>query len=94
MMEHTATSHPRSQSFETSANRKRVPEGQSTRAIEKRTMHIPSALFLAAAGGSILGSLWLKTHGRDRDSLFVGQWAPTFLVLGTYNKLVRQLGHE
>ena len=93
-MEQTETNYPGAQSFETSANRKRVPEGRSTRNIEKRTMHIPSALFLVAAGGSILGSLWLKTRGRDRDSLFVGQWAPTFLMLGTYNKLVKQFGHE
>jgi len=24
----------------------------------------------------------------------VGQWAPTFLVLGIYNKLVKQLGSD
>ena len=25
---------------------------------------------------------------------FVGQWAPTFLILGLYNKLVKQLGSD
>jgi hypothetical protein len=24
----------------------------------------------------------------------VGQWAPTFLILGVYNKLVKQLGSD
>ena len=32
--------------------------------------------------------------GRNHDALFVGQWAPTFLLLGTYNKLVKLLGHD
>ena len=26
--------------------------------------------------------------------LFVGQWAPTFLILGLYNKLVKLLGSD
>ena len=30
--------------------------------------------------------------GRDKDALFVGQWAAMFLILGLYNKLVKQLG--
>jgi hypothetical protein len=32
--------------------------------------------------------------GRSKNALFVGQWAPTFLILGLYNKLVKQLGHD
>ncbi len=43
---------------------------------------------------SIAASLTLKTSGRQKDALFVGQWAPTFLVLGVYNKLVKQLGSD
>ena len=27
-------------------------------------------------------------------SLFIGQWAPTFLIFGLYNKLVKQLGSD
>jgi hypothetical protein len=26
--------------------------------------------------------------------LFVGQWAPAFLILGVYNKLVKQHGSD
>ena len=32
--------------------------------------------------------------GRDKDALFVGQWAPTFLILGLYNKLVKVAGSD
>jgi len=32
--------------------------------------------------------------GRDRDAQFVGQWAPTFLILGLYNKVVKLLGSD
>jgi hypothetical protein len=32
--------------------------------------------------------------GRDKDAVFVGQWAPTLLILGLYNKLVKQLGSD
>jgi hypothetical protein len=31
---------------------------------------------------------------KNDEALFVGQWPPTFLLLGVYNKLVKQLGHE
>ena len=57
-------------------------------------MNGPSDMFLWAAGGSILASLALKMSGRDRDALFVGQWAPTFLLLGLYNKLVKIFGPD
>ncbi len=40
------------------------------------------------------GSLTLQIMDKPRVSLFVGQWAPTLLILGLYNKLVKQLGHD
>ncbi len=40
------------------------------------------------------GSLTLQFLDKPRVSLFVGQWAPTLLILGLYNKLVKQLGHD
>jgi hypothetical protein len=39
-------------------------------------------------------SLALKSMGQDRDATFVGQWAPTLLILGLYNKLVKLQGSE
>ena len=69
-------------------------EGKVASTIEHYTAKLPSDLFLWAAGGSILGSLTLKMLGRQTDALFVGQWAPTFLILGLYNKLVKVAGHD
>jgi hypothetical protein len=46
------------------------------------------------AVGAMAGSLVLRLLERDSDSIFVGQWAPTLLVLGLYNKIVKELGHE
>lgn len=69
-------------------------EGDLARAIEKRTAKLPSDLFLWGAGASIAGSLGLRLMDRDKDSQFVGQWAPTLLILGLYNKLVKELGHD
>lgn len=70
------------------------PEGRMATTIERQTAKIPSDLFLWAAGVSIVGSLTLKSMRRDEDALFVGQWAPTFLLLGTYNKLVKLLDSD
>ena len=35
-----------------------------------------------------------KMMGEDHKSLFVGQWAPTILILGLYNKLVKVAGSD
>ena len=69
-------------------------EGMVARGIEQQTAKLPSDLFLWAAVGSIATSLTLKTMGQDRNALFVGQWAPTFLILGLYNKIVKVLGSD
>ncbi|MBA3314125.1 MAG: hypothetical protein M3552_20660 [Planctomycetota bacterium] len=69
-------------------------EGVLAKAIEEQTSKLPSDTFLWAAAGAIAGSLTLKLMGRDHQSLFVGQWAPTFLILGLYNKLVKLQGSE
>ena len=69
-------------------------EGGLARPIEEYTARLPSDTFLWLAGGSILASLTLKLMDRDKDALFVGQWAPTFLILGLYNKLVKVAGSD
>ena len=69
-------------------------EGVVARTIEQQTAKLPSDLFLWAAVGSIATSLTLKMMGQDRNALFVGQWAPTFLILGLYNKIVKVVGSD
>ena len=59
--------------------------------IEDATTSVPSDTFMWLAGGSIAAALTLKLMGRDRDALFVGQWAPTFVALGIYNKGARSV---
>lgn len=69
-------------------------EGHVARMIEEKTAQLPSDLFLWAAGGSIVGSLLFQVMGDSKKSLFIGQWAPTFLILGLYNKLVKLEGSD
>ena len=69
-------------------------EGPVARGLEYQTAKVPSDLFLWAAVGSIIVSLLLKTIQNKHDSVIVRQWAPTFLLLGIYNKLVKQHGSD
>ncbi len=70
------------------------PEGKVATMIERQTARLPSDLFLWAAGASIVGSLALKLNKKDHEALFVGQWAPTLLLLGIYNKIVKVMGSD
>jgi hypothetical protein len=69
-------------------------EGTIAKMIEEQTAKLPSDLFLWAAGGSIVGSLLFQIMGDEKKAVFVGQWAPTFLILGLYNKIVKVQGSE
>lgn len=69
-------------------------EDQLTAGIEKVTSKAPSALYLSLALGSMAGSLGLMAAGRKHSSLFVGQWAAPFLLMGIYNKMVKQHGSD
>ena len=69
-------------------------EGIVAKTIEQQTAKLPSDTFLWLAGGSIITSMVLKAMDRPKDALFVGQWAPTFLILGLYNKLVKVAGSD
>jgi hypothetical protein len=69
-------------------------EGAVARTIEEQTAKLPSDTFLWAAGVSIVASATLQLMGNRQGSVFVGQWAPTLLILGLYNKLVKQLGSD
>jgi len=69
-------------------------EGPIARSIEQQTAKLPSDTFLWAALGSIGIALFFQYTGDDRKANFVGHWAPTFLLLGIYNKLVKLHGSE
>ena len=77
----------------------RVDQGQRredsiTGLIEGQTSRAPSSLFLGLALGSMVISAVLKISGRNNWALFLGQWAAPFLIMGNYNKMVKQHGSD
>ncbi len=64
-------------------------EDVATSSIEELTKRVPSVGFLGLAVGAMAVSATLMMLGRKKWANFVGQWAPTILILGTYNKLVK-----
>jgi hypothetical protein len=64
------------------------------RTIEQQTAKLPSDTFLWAALGSIGVSLVMMAIGEEKKANFIGQWAPTLLILGLYNKLVKLHGSD
>ena len=71
------------------SDEKHRTEGKAMRAIEHTAASIPSSTFLVLAGGAIAGSIALKAMGRSETANFVGEWVPTLLMLGLYNKIAR-----
>jgi hypothetical protein len=69
-------------------------EGRVARSIENQTAKMPSDLFLWGAGASIAASFALMLMGKKQVSTFVGQWVPTLLLFGVYNKIVKVAGHD
>lgn len=69
-------------------------EGKVAKAIERQTAKIPSDVYLWAALGVMGVSLALQLTGVKHKSLFIGQWAAPFLLLGIYNKIVKLEGHD
>jgi hypothetical protein len=69
-------------------------EGRIAKTIEDQTAKLPSDAFLWMAVGAMTASATLQLMGNKHVSLFVGQWAPTFLIFGLYNKMVKQLGSD
>lgn len=69
-------------------------EDRFTGAIESQTAKLPSSGYLGLALGSMAASAILKAVGKSDWALFVGQWAPAFLIMGVYNKLVKQHGSD
>lgn len=69
-------------------------EDQFTAAIEQYTSQVPSSVFLGLAIGSIFASIGFKLAKKDNMALFIGQWVAPFLILGNYNKMVKQHGSD
>src|SRR5437764_13535702 len=72
----------------------RHSEGPVAKTIEQQTAKLPSDVFLWAAVGSMGASLVLELMGHEHKANFIGQWAPSLLILGLYNKIVKLHGSE
>lgn len=72
----------------------RHQESRTARTLEERTAQIGSDRWLWAAFASMGVSLALQLSGRQHLSLFIGQWAPSFMLIGVYNKLVKVAGSD
>ena len=73
---------------------KGVEEDRITGDIESQTSKLPSSGYLAAAFASIAASAILKVAGKNEWALFVGQWPAAFMIMGVYNKMVKQHGSD
>jgi hypothetical protein len=69
-------------------------EGRIAKAIERQTSKIPSDVFLWGALGAMGASLVLAIARQGKAATFVGQWVPTMLLFGVYNKIVKVAGHD
>lgn len=69
-------------------------EGAVARTIEQQTAKLPSDTFLWSAISAMAVALALQLYGRKHESLFIGQWAAPFLLMGLYNKVVKVAGSD
>jgi hypothetical protein len=72
-----------------------LEEGELTKRIEEQTAKVPSVGFLGLAIGSMALSAGLAIFSERKEfANFVGLWAPSFLLLGIYNKIVKLQGSD
>jgi hypothetical protein len=70
-------------------------EGKVTKAIENQTSKIPSGFYLSLAFGAMAISAGLAATSEKKGlASFVGLWAPSLLLLGIYNKIVKTQGSD
>ena len=66
-------------------------EDPATETVEKGTSRIPSLAFMGFAITAMAASAALMLTGRKAIGNFVGQWAPTILIMGLYNKVAKEI---
>ena len=69
-------------------------EGQLTETVESITGQVPSLAYLGLGVAAMVASLSFMLAGRKNVANFIGQWVPTILIMGLYNKVVKQLGSD
>jgi len=66
-------------------------EDRATEKVESQTAKVPSLVFMGLAIGAMAASAALVLTGRKQVGNFVGQWAPSILIMGLYNKLAKEI---
>jgi len=64
-------------------------EGKVTKRVEEQTARVPSLTYMGLAVGSMIASAVCMVSGKKQLAQFIGQWVPSLLVIGLYNKLVK-----
>src|SRR5688572_22185700 len=80
--------------MEQQIERQEHSEGTVARRIEEETAKLPSDVFLWAAVSAMATSAALQVSGHRQVSNFIGEWVPTLLIFGLYNKMVKLLGSD
>lgn len=89
------SSAARNQTPEESSVVQMPKEGELTKKVEQVTAKVPSMGYLGLAVGSMIVSAGLETMTRKKHlANFIGLWAPTLLLIGIYNKLVKLEGSD
>ncbi|ABS25189.1 hypothetical protein [Anaeromyxobacter sp. Fw109-5] len=66
-------------------------EDRATETVERQTAKVPSLAFMGLAVGAMAASAALVLMGKKQLGNFVGQWAPSILITGLYNKLAKEV---
>ncbi|MGC3997566.1 MAG: hypothetical protein QM767_08765 [Anaeromyxobacter sp.] len=66
-------------------------EDRATETVERQTSRIPSLAFMGFAVAAMAASAALVLTGRKQLGNFVGQWAPSILIMGLYNKVAKEI---
>jgi len=73
-----------------SGRNKSTEESKGAKVAEMKPKEAQTSLFITLAGAAVALSLGLAVSKREKSwAVFVGQWAPTILLLGIYDKIVK-----
>jgi hypothetical protein len=80
--------------FNVASREREQGEGVLGHRLEETTSRFPTGTLLGLAVGSMIASAGIAVFGQRKElANFVGLWAPSFLLIGIYNRLSK-LEHQ
>ncbi len=58
---------------------------------EPEVINMSTGMFITAAIASTIASFVLQLKGQKEKSLWVGQWAPTILLFGLFDRMYKKM---